>query len=166
MALSNWAARVDHNASPARFNYPVIQANPILQVLSGAAQTGVYAAEIDLFGDSMAQPHGNNFVLNVLTQNGQGTPATSPGAAVTVTIKYAFATTPISPVAAAPLVFPAIASSLACVLPDSNSAAIAGYAQYSTDIFPVMGRYLYVWLDMQAFAANAQVLLTVNLVSV
>jgi hypothetical protein len=101
------------------------------------------------------------------TQNGQGGTPTSPGAAVTLTLKYAFVNEKLAAVADATTVLADLATSFVITFPDSSSAAAAGKRIHQSGTpFIIQGRYLYVWYDRDAFAANALVDVDINLVRV
>jgi hypothetical protein len=101
------------------------------------------------------------------TQNGQGGTPTSPGAAATFTLKYAFVNKELAAVADATTVLGTLASSFIITLPDTASAVAAGRRIHQSGTpFIIQGRYLYVWYDRDAFAANALVDFDINLVRV
>jgi hypothetical protein len=129
------------------------------------AVTDQGAAKFDLVegGANDVPYHEGLLKIEAKTTNGQGGTPTSPGSGKTITFKYAFCADDLT-AADAPTLLANVADSLTITLPDSSSAAVAGQRYHATDPFVASGRYLYIWYDRVAFAANALVDLTAKLV--
>lgn len=119
--------------------------------------------KFDLQDSSVADYHEGLAKIEVLTTNGQGATPTSPGAAESFTIFYAFSDEDLT-AADAPTILQNVDASLVCTLPDSSASTAAGIRVHATGPFVVSGRYLYVWYDRTDFAANALVDLTAKLI--
>lgn len=133
---------------------------------TAGAVTDQSPQRIDLEDLSSYAYHEGLALFEAKTTNGQGGTPTSPGAAATFTLKYAFSTMLIA-AADAPTILQDLASSFVITLPDSNSSAAAGQRIHqSGDPFVVPGRYLYTWYDRDAFATNALVDFDIDLVRV
>lgn len=112
--------------------------------------------------------------IEVWTRNGQGATPTSPGAAATITLHYAFTSTAIndeddlpdvtSPFVNAHSILANIDDTLVITLPDDSASDDEGTRFHATDPFVVPGRYLYVWYVRDAFAANALIDLKAKLI--
>lgn len=132
------------------------------------AVTGQGGVVFDLEQDA-ADYHEGLLRIEVKTTNGQGGTPTSPGAAATFSLRYAFLSERLTtPLAAtdAPTVLANIRQSLVCTLPNSSASTAAGIRWHATDPFVYSGRYLYVWYDRDAFAANALIDVAAKLVRV
>jgi len=106
-------------------------------------------------------------VIEIFTRNGQGATPTSPGAAATYTLFWAFCNTKLDNASDAPTLLSALESSLIVTLPDSALTTVAGQTlQRSGDPFIIPGRYLYTWYSRDAFAANALVDINCDLIRV
>lgn len=156
------------------FRSLLASANEVSLSVSGVgATTGNSPAIIDL-EEGTVEYHEGNLVFEVSTQNGQGGTPTSPGAAVNINFKVGFFTapdtgaTPPLVAADAPTVLATLAdlTTLTCLLPNSSSAAVAGFRIYRTATLPVRGRFLAYWYDKDAFAANAVVLVKPRIVRI
>jgi len=133
---------------------------------TAGAVTDQSPARVDLEDFTNVGYHEGLFVIEAKTTNGQGATPTSPGAAAKVKVYWAM-TNELVVAADAPTVLSTCEQSFDCTLPDSNSAAAAGQRVYqSGDPFVGRGRYLYVWYDRDAFAADALIDLSVRLLRV
>ena len=162
MAVKNFQAQ---SQSP---QIPVSRAILTALTLSDHGTTGAVTnqggARFDLEQDA-SDYHEGRVRFEVKSVNGQGGTPTSPGAAATVTFHYAFLSESIT-ASDAPTILPNVDATLVATLPDSNSSGAAGTRYYQTAEFVCGGRYLYIWYDRDAFAANALIDFTVKLVRV
>lgn len=121
---------------------------------SDSPLTALSPTKHDLDSDAAAQ---GLLVMTVRTTNGKGETPTSPGSGKKFTLKYAFSDDAGLAAADAPTVLQTKANTLEATLPDSNSSAVAGKREYSSDYIAITGRFLFIWAETEVFAADAKI---------
>ncbi len=107
------------------------------------------------------------FLLRGLTVNGKGATPTSPGTAAKVRLNWYWSDTSIATIGDAPTLLAGAKGFGEITLPDSNSSATAGTRTWNfSAVLPVIGRYLYVGMNRDAFAANALIDFTARIVRI
>lgn len=118
-------------------------------------------SDIDTYHEGLA-------FFEIMTTNGQGGTPTSPGAAVTWTLSYAFVNFQLTDETVdPPIVLADLASTFQITLPDTALSTAAGQRIFQSGTpFIIQGRYLYCWFDADAFATNAQINLHAKIIRV
>jgi hypothetical protein len=148
--------------SASKFNFPACRVQESVSLISvtgaGAAATIVPNAGCVRY-DLAVQPVIPRFALHAKVTNDE----TAPGASDTVIVYYAFSNDVITDLAAtgAPTQFEGNGETGLTV---ALQNAIAAVQRHATGILEARGRYLYVWYDITALAADASVSIAVDLV--